>query len=81
MSWKIAAQKRKRPDFIGASDFLVETGEGRLFAICIPHLLSALLVVLACNPATVNAPPNALGLALPCMDNHSLSFRGNPPLG
>ena len=31
-----------------------ETGESRLFAICITHLLSALLVVLACNTATVN---------------------------
>lgn len=45
-----------------------ETEQGRLSAICSPHLLSALLVVLACNPATVNVPPNALGLALPCMD-------------
>ena len=31
-----------------------ETEEGRLFAICSTHLLSALLVVLACNTATVN---------------------------
>ena len=37
----------------GSSLFLVETGEGRPFAICNPHSLSALLVVLACNTATV----------------------------
>ena len=34
----------------GSSVFLVETGEGRLFVICNPHSLSALLVVLACSP-------------------------------
>ncbi len=54
------AASRKRSDIRilneplnGSSVFLVETGEGRLFAICSPHLLSALLVVLACNTATV----------------------------
>ncbi|MFC2032396.1 hypothetical protein ACFLUS_03405 [Chloroflexota bacterium] len=31
-----------------------ETEQGRLYAICIPHSLSALLVVLACSSTTVN---------------------------
>jgi hypothetical protein len=37
----------------GSSVFLVETGEGLLRPICNPHLLSALLVVLACNTVIV----------------------------
>ena len=40
--------------------FLVETGEDRLFAICNPHLLSGLQVVLECNSAAVSMSPNAL---------------------
>ena len=36
-----------------SSVFLVETGKGRLSTICILHLLSALLVVLAYNTAIV----------------------------
>jgi hypothetical protein len=58
--------------------FLVETGEGRLFTICNPHLLSDLLVVAECNSAAVNARPNALA-QLSIIQSHKTSFR-DPPI-
>ncbi len=46
--------KKTEPNISGSGTVMVETGESRLLAICSTHLLSALLVVLACNTATVN---------------------------
>jgi len=45
--------KENAPDSSERLVGLVETGEGRLCAICNPHLLFVLPVVLACNTATV----------------------------
>jgi hypothetical protein len=46
--------------YIGARIVVVETDQGRVFAICNPRLLSDLPVVLACNSAAVNVPPYAV---------------------
>ena len=46
--------------YIGADVVAVETEQGRLFAICNPHLLSGLPVVVECDSAAVYMLPNAL---------------------